>query len=226
MNNPLICDIHEPTKIKIKLKKLGIPIEVKSLAAGDYQFSSFIVERKTVNDLLNSIYQGRLYNQLYKLMKLEDYKPLLFVIGNIPPNRVWRRRAGGRRYSEVLSYEEQKKKEQLIINNLALAFTSFHIPVYNCKDNNQFVQYLQYMYYRCNKKVKGLKPIKHKQSYNIEDIKSDILTCFPNIGRVKANILAKQYSLQTLANMSIEDLVKIKNISNKMAKIIKDVFST
>jgi len=224
LNNPLFIDRREPTKIKAQLKKLGIPIQVKTLEVGDYIFDEIVIERKTVSDLLNSIYQGRLYNQLYNLMKLKDYHPLLFVIGEVPPFHMWRRRKGGKRYAEVLSPREREKKEDLIVSNLSLAFTSFHIPVYQCKDTKQFVKYLENMYYRSSKKVKGLKPVLHKQSSSIEDIKSDIWTCFPNIGRVKANRLSKEYKLKEIANMKKKNLVKIKSISDKMAKKIREIF--
>lgn len=225
MNDPLYVDRHEPTKIKIALKKLGIPIEVKTLKVGDYQFYQYIVERKSVSDLLNSIYQGRLYNQLYNLMKLEGYFPLLFVVGKIPPTQKWKKKKG-KTVRENMSFPEIAKKEKLIISNLSLAFTSFHIPVYICKDNNQFVKYIENMYYRCNKKIKGLKPVSHRQSRSIEDIKSDIWTCFPNIGRTKANFLSKEYKLKDISNMSIERLSKIKHISEKLAEIIYNVFTT
>jgi len=225
MNNPLTIDVHEPTSIKIALKNLGIPIEVKSLEIGDYLFSNYIIERKTVSDLLNSIYKGRLYKQLYSLMKLEDYKPALFVIGEIPPKIIWKR-IGKRRYQETLSIEEQKKKERVIISNLSLVYTSFNIPVYFANNNNQFILYLSNMYYRCNKNIKSLKPVKKIKRYSIEEIKSDMLSQIPLLGRKRADFLANKFSIKKLASMSIEELSKIPNLGDKISKKIIEVLTS
>jgi ERCC4-type nuclease len=65
------------------LRRAGAIIDFAQLKVGDYVISpETAIERKTVHDLLNSIYDGRLYIQCSRLN--EHYmKPVLIVEGNI-----------------------------------------------------------------------------------------------------------------------------------------------
>ena len=65
------------------LKNAGAVIDFTQLKVGDYVVSSeTAVERKTVRDLISSIYDGRLFLQCSDLVK-HYQKPLLVVQGNI-----------------------------------------------------------------------------------------------------------------------------------------------
>jgi len=65
------------------LRKAGAVIDFAQLKVGDYVVSPEIaVERKTVHDLLSSIYDGRLFLQCSDLVK-HYQKPLIVVQGNL-----------------------------------------------------------------------------------------------------------------------------------------------
>ena len=60
MSTKIIVDSREPQKIKYSLKVLKIPHVIEKLPLGDYGIKESdqlkcIIERKTVNDLLNSV---------------------------------------------------------------------------------------------------------------------------------------------------------------------------
>ena len=141
VNNPLVVDVHEPIRIASALKELGIPVVREALVIGDYKFSDILIERKSVQDLLGSIYSGRFYNQLYNLMNVEGFRGGLFVIGEVPPSLRWTKTSRGKTYQQPVPEEEQEKLEDRIIANLGLAFTSFHLPVWQCTDEKQFIKY-------------------------------------------------------------------------------------
>ena len=65
------------------LRQAGAIIDFAQLKVGDYVVSpKTAIERKTIQDLLNSIYDGRLFVQCSQLN--EHYaKPVLIVEGNI-----------------------------------------------------------------------------------------------------------------------------------------------
>ena len=65
------------------LKSIGVNVEMKMLPIGDYIVApETIVERKTISDLLSSIFDGRLFDQCSRLT--EHYKhPILLVEGNV-----------------------------------------------------------------------------------------------------------------------------------------------
>lgn len=62
MSTKIIVDSREPEKIKYSLKVLRIPHAIKKLPLGDYAIKEAdllkcVIERKTVDDLLNSVRQ-------------------------------------------------------------------------------------------------------------------------------------------------------------------------
>ena len=64
------------------LKGIGINLEIKTLPIGDYIVApEIIVERKTISDLISSIFDGRLFDQCNRLK--EHYKfPILLIEGD------------------------------------------------------------------------------------------------------------------------------------------------
>ena len=65
------------------LKGIGINLEIKTLPIGDYIVApETVVERKTISDLVSSIFDGRLFDQCNRLK--EHYKfPILLIEGDI-----------------------------------------------------------------------------------------------------------------------------------------------
>ena len=65
------------------LCSIGVKTEIKTLPIGDYIVApETIVERKTIRDLLSSIFDGRLFDQCSRLT--EHYQhPILLVEGNV-----------------------------------------------------------------------------------------------------------------------------------------------
>ena len=65
------------------LKKAGAIVDIAQLPVGDYIVSSeTAVERKTVYDLVHSIYDGRLFVQCSELVKYYA-KPLVIIQGDL-----------------------------------------------------------------------------------------------------------------------------------------------
>ena len=65
------------------LAAIGVKTEIKTLVIGDYIVApETVVERKTIADLLSSIFDGRLFDQCSRLT--EHYQhPILLVEGNV-----------------------------------------------------------------------------------------------------------------------------------------------
>ena len=65
------------------LKGTGINLEIKTLPVGDYIVApETIVERKTVSDLVSSIFDGRLFDQCHRLKEHYQF-PILIIEGDI-----------------------------------------------------------------------------------------------------------------------------------------------
>lgn len=112
----IIVDERERnSQIPSILRDSGAAVEFAQLAVGDYILSPEIaVERKTVNDLINSVYDGRLFIQCSELAQ-HFKQPLVLVEG----------------YIEDLEYiaEDQHaklddKKKRVLAERLPLAYDS------------------------------------------------------------------------------------------------------
>ena len=65
------------------LKAIGMSVEMKTLPIGDYIVApETIVERKSIKDLMASVFDGRLYDQCTRL-KEHFQHPIVLVEGNV-----------------------------------------------------------------------------------------------------------------------------------------------
>ena len=65
------------------LEAVGVNIQVKTLPIGDYIVShETIVERKSISDLISSVFDGRLFDQCTRLKNHFQF-PIILVEGNV-----------------------------------------------------------------------------------------------------------------------------------------------
>ena len=79
----LVVDEREKkSRIPDLLKAVGINVEVKTLPIGDYIVApETVVERKTISDLISSVFDGRLFDQCNRLK--DNYQfPILLIESN------------------------------------------------------------------------------------------------------------------------------------------------
>ena len=64
-NSRIVIDDRErKSGIPELIKKIGINVEIKTLQVGDYIVSpETVVERKSIQDFMSSIFDGRLFDQ-------------------------------------------------------------------------------------------------------------------------------------------------------------------
>jgi DNA excision repair protein ERCC-4 len=80
----IVADEREKnSQIPDLLKNMGVFVDLQQLPVGDYIVSpETIIERKTMNDLINSVYDGRLFIQCSDLVTHYS-KPLVIIEGSI-----------------------------------------------------------------------------------------------------------------------------------------------
>lgn len=84
----IIVDSNEPKDIVASLQNAGMCREVKDLPFGDYWIEStsklppLIIERKTINDLLSSIRDGRIFDQLKAIKNFKEAESRLLIEGD------------------------------------------------------------------------------------------------------------------------------------------------
>jgi DNA excision repair protein ERCC-4 len=80
----IVADEREKkSRIPQLLKNVGLCVEIKTLPIGDYIVApETVVERKSLHDLVSSVFDGRLFDQCFRLK--ENYEnPVLVVEGNM-----------------------------------------------------------------------------------------------------------------------------------------------
>src|SRR2546422_4114656 len=96
-----------------ELKSLGARVEYRVLDVADYLTGDYSVERKSVRDFIGSVFDGRLFDQAFRLSRSYD-NVLLIVEGDINqrleelknPRWFW-----GGVASAVLDYEMKRSEE-------------------------------------------------------------------------------------------------------------------
>ena len=75
----IIIDHREPEGIITKIRELGIEIEIQQLQLGDYLLSDqVVIERKRGRDFIQSLYDGRLFEQMTRVT--EEYDKVIIIL--------------------------------------------------------------------------------------------------------------------------------------------------
>lgn len=84
----IFCDMRESRSgVLERLRDLGASVKVGDLETGDYVVSSeLVIERKTADDFISSIMDGRLFTQAAR-MKLNFARPVFLIEGDIYATR-------------------------------------------------------------------------------------------------------------------------------------------
>jgi len=201
----VIVDSKEPKWIVELIKQKGLDVKVQKLDVGDYLIKDVLIERKTLTNLFNSMSTGQIWTQLYYLSKactVSELKPLVVITG-LP--------------SDILYPVQIRDALARLLSFQIVSFVRFDIPTVHVESDNMFVNSLIPSILKWATKEKSLKPVK-KKSQTLEEVKSDMLSCIPSIGRKTANYLASKFTLTDLASLSLEDLSNIRVENRRLGK--------
>ena len=147
------------------LRQAGATIDFVQLKVGDYIVSpETAVERKTINDLVSSIYDGRLFVQCGDLVS-HYQKPLVVIEGNIaelaelPENtseqRPEKREMGRER-------ERERERMPIALDALATVALEFRIPVLHTPSAEYTAQLLAILVNKSLREGKATGPLLKK----------------------------------------------------------------
>jgi ERCC4-related helicase len=187
----------------------GVSIEPQQLDIGDYVLSSRIgVERKDVNDFLESLIDGKLFKQIAQLRNNYS-RPILILEGE---NLLTKRNIS----------------HNAIFGSLASITVDYGIPILTTKDGLETADLLNIIARREQREekkavaVRGEKPqmsIKERQQFIVEGL--------PNVSVVIAKRLLLHFgSIRDIANATEEELMKIRGIGKNIASDIIKLLNT
>ncbi len=218
----LLIDSREDSKhpeFREELTSRGLRVAVKPLPAGDFLLlapegkKSILVERKTVNDLGNSIRDNRIWEQAKLLREAadkDDHQPLIIIEGWLGALEKYR----GWRIQSVLR----------ILDELLL---DFKIPVLNTPNKRATIEWLV-------AKAKSLGKPEEKKVYRMR-VEKKPLTLQERIlyvaeglvgPKLARKLLERFKTLRAVANASMEELMTVEGIGEKRAGEIYALFNT
>jgi DNA excision repair protein ERCC-4 len=216
----VVDEREKSSQVPKLLKIMGVFVDYEQLAVGDYIVSSeTAIERKTIRDLISSIYDGRLFIQCSDL--IDHYsKPFIILEGNI---------------ADLNKREKIDLDSKLIVDKIRVAYDTlikialdFRIPVLYTPSIYYTAELLIHLASIPSKdKNDGplLKKIKKSNPFYIQQLY--VLTSLPGIGtKLATRLLDKFHSPKNVLNASIADLARVPGLGNMRAEKIRRVLDT
>ncbi len=185
------------------LRAVGINIEMKTLQIGDYIVApETVVERKSIKDLISSVFDGRLFDQCNRLKEHYQF-PIILMEGNV---------------DEIIEITENPLVFYGAVSSVAL---DFKIPIIATPSADHTAKLLISM---CSRKdiPKGPFLKKIKKSNDIQRQQLAALSSLPGVGeKLSVRMLEKFGSPLKVFNASSTELAKVEGLGNARAKKIK-----
>ena len=187
------------------LKGTGINLEIKTLPVGDYIVApETVVERKTVSDLVSSIFDGRLFDQCHRLKEHYQF-PILIIEGDI---------------DEIEELTENPLVFYGAISSIAIDFKIPVIPTPNATHTSKLLISM------CSRKDASKGPFikKIRKSNDLQKQQLSMLCSLPGVGEKTAIRMLEKFGtpLRVLSS-SIIELSKVSGLGEARAKNIKKV---
>lgn len=185
------------------LRAVGINIEMKTLPVGDYIVApETVVERKSIKDLISSVFDGRLFDQCNRLKENFQF-PIILMEGNM---------------DEINEITENPLIFYGAVSSIAL---DFKIPVIATPSADHTAKLLVSL---CSRKELPKGPFlkKIKKSNDIQKQQLVALSSLPGVGeKLAIRMLEKFGSPLKVFNASSVELAKVQGLGNARAKKIK-----
>ena len=185
------------------LKDIGVNIEIKTLPIGDYIVShETVVERKSINDLIASIFDGRLFDQCNRLKEHFQF-PIILLEGDV---------------DEIESITENPLVFYGALSTIAIDYKIPIIPTPNASHTAKLLVSLSSR----KESIKGPLLKKIKKSNDVQKQQLSVLCSLPGVGeKIAIRMLEKFESPLKVLSASTKDLAKIPGLGESRAKKIK-----
>ena len=190
------------------LKGIGINLEIKTLPVGDYIVApETVVERKTISDLVSSIFDGRLFDQCNRLKEHYQF-PILLIEGDI---------------DEIEKLTENPFVFYGALSSIAIDFKIPVIPTPNAYHTSKLLVSM------CSRKdtISGPFIKKIRKSNNLQKQQLSILCSLPGVGEKTAiRMLEKFGTPLNVLSSSTTELSKVTGLGEARAKNIKKILKS
>lgn len=185
------------------LRAVGVNIELKNLSVGDYIVApETIVERKSIQDFISSVFDGRLFDQCNRLKEHFEH-PVILMEGNVD------------------QIEELTENPLVFYGAISSVILDFKIPIIPTPNASHTAKLLIAMCTRQeNKKGPFLKKI--KKSDDLQKQQLSVLCSLPGVGEKLATRMLERFGSPTnTLKASYTELSKIKGMGESRAQKIR-----
>src|SRR3989344_3466911 len=201
---------EQASGVVMRLKDYDAVIQVKQLEVGDYILSDDVaVERKTVEDFLSSVFDGRLFNQL-TAMASNFNSPLIILEGD--PRGL---------------FTTRNIHENAIRGILASIALNCRVPILYTENDEDTAKLL----YQIAKREKTGKDNEirlrvGRKGLTIKEQQQYVLEGFPLVGPQLARALLRKFgNIRAIVNASVKELQEVEKMGPIKAKKIHDVLN-
>jgi len=199
---------EQASNVTKKLFDREVKVIMKQLTVGDYVLSKDVcVERKSVEDFLASMIDGRLFNQLVDLR--ENYsKPLILLEGNI---------------DDLFTLRNMHRNA--IIGALTSIALDYQIPIINTKNVDETAEYLYLIAKREQfGKDRDIRLRIGRKGLSVSEQQRYIVEGFPLVGPLLARSMLKEFgSVAGIVDADEKDLQNVEGLGKIKAKKIKKI---
>ncbi|MDE1811591.1 MAG: heavy metal resistance protein CzcA [Thaumarchaeota archaeon] len=190
------------------IKQIGVKVEMMNLPVGDYIVApETIVERKSVNDFISSVFDGRLFDQCSRLKEHFEH-PAIIIEGNV---------------DEI---DKITENPLVFYGAMSSVVLDFKIPVIPTPNASHTAKLLISMCARQGA-VKGPFLKKIRKSGNLKQQQLSILCSLPGVGeKLATRMLEKFGSTSNSLNASSVELSKINGMGETRAQKIRKILDT
>ncbi len=204
----IVDDREQKSGIPNLLKSVGLNVEMKTLPIGDYIVApETVIERKSIRDLLASVFDGRLFDQCSRLKENFEH-PIILMEGNV---------------DEI---EEITDNPLIFYGALSTVVIDFKIPIIPTPSAAHTAKLLVSM---CSRKdiPKGPFLKKIKKSSDLEKQQLTTLCSLPGVGeKFAVRMLEKFGTPLRVFTATTSELSKVEGLGEARAKKIKKVLDT
>jgi DNA excision repair protein ERCC-4 len=190
------------------LRSVGLNVEMKTLPIGDYIVApETVVERKSIRDLMSSVFDGRLFDQCSRLKEHFEH-PILLVEGNV---------------DEI---EDITDNPLIFYGALSTVALDFKIPIIPTPNATHTAKLLVSM---CSRKDSPKGPFlkKIKKSSNLQKQQLSVLCSLPGIGeKFAVRMLEKFGTPFKVFTATSTELAKVEGLGEARAKKIKKMLQS
>ncbi|MFH1239835.1 MAG: DEAD/DEAH box helicase [Candidatus Diapherotrites archaeon] len=194
-----------------ELEERGCYIKTKQLDVGDYVLTNdIVVERKTIDDFLSSMLDGRLFNQMIKMTETYDM-PLILVEGD---------------KNEMFSLRNVHRNA--IIGAMTSIALNYRVPILFTDNAKETAEYLYVTAKREQLgKGKDIRLRTGRKGLTQSEMQQFIVESFPLTGPNTAKAMLKHFgSVKNIVDADVKALQEVDNIGDKKAKKIRKILDS